>query len=247
MTDERLRIVFEYNAREYEASTVERLTASFKNHLIELIRHCCAKDTAEQSPTDFTYGQLSLDQFENIANRLSNKLLNHQVKIKDLYPLSPMQEGMLFHSILDEKSEAYFEQTIITIHEAMDTNLISRSLQKLIDRYDIFRTVFMYKEADRPLQVVLGERLAAPVHIEDVRSLPDAEKHRRLQAILQEERQRGFDLEKEVLIRLTLVQWDEDTSKLIWISHHIIMDGWCLRTVAKDFLIFTHRFGTILL
>ncbi|WDZ59769.1 non-ribosomal peptide synthetase [Paenibacillus polymyxa] len=235
VTDERLRIVFEYNAREYEASTVERLTASFKTHLIELIRHCCAKDTAEQSPTDFTYGQLSLDQFENIANRLSNKLLNHQVKIKDLYPLSPMQEGMLFHSILDEKSEAYFEQTIITIHEAMDTNLINRSLQKLIDRYDIFRTVFMYKETDRPLQVVLEERLAAPVHTEDVRSLPDAEKHRRLQAILQEEWQRGFDLEKGVLIRLALVQWDEDTSKLIWISHHIIMDGWCLRTVAKDF------------
>ncbi|MGW8957675.1 amino acid adenylation domain-containing protein [Paenibacillus sp. NPDC055715] len=76
VADERLRIVFEYNAHEYEASTVERLTASFKNHLIELIRHCCAKDTAEQSPTDFTYGQLSQGQFENIANRLTDKLLN---------------------------------------------------------------------------------------------------------------------------------------------------------------------------
>ncbi|AZH29547.1 non-ribosomal peptide synthetase [Paenibacillus sp. M-152] len=232
---ERLSIVFEYNAHEYEESTVTQLTASFKNHLIELIRHCCAKETAEQSPTDFTYGQLSLDQFENIANRLTDKLLNHQVKIKDLYPLSPMQEGMLFHAIADEKSEAYFEQTIITIHEAMDTDLISRSLQRLIDRYDIFRTVFVYKETDRPLQVVLEERSATPVHTEDVRGLPEAEKQRRLQAILQEERQRGFDLEKEVLIRLALVQWDEDISKLIWISHHIIMDGWCLRTVAKDF------------
>lgn len=52
-----------------------------------------------------------------------------QVNIKDIYPLSPMQEGMLFHSILDAKSEAYFEQTVITFNEVLDVHLVQQSLQ----------------------------------------------------------------------------------------------------------------------
>ncbi|MBE0343779.1 hypothetical protein E4V51_27085, partial [Paenibacillus sp. 28ISP30-2] len=60
VSDGKLRLVFDYNGREYEPSTVERLTAGYKKHLLELIRHCCAKVTTEQSPTDFTYGPLSI-------------------------------------------------------------------------------------------------------------------------------------------------------------------------------------------
>lgn len=73
----KMRIAFEYNEREYEASTVERLTTRYKKHLVEIIRHCYTKDTTEQSPTDFTYKQLSIDQFENISSRLAGKLLNN--------------------------------------------------------------------------------------------------------------------------------------------------------------------------
>ncbi|MVO98370.1 non-ribosomal peptide synthetase [Paenibacillus lutrae] len=71
----KLRLVFEYNGREYEASTVERLTAGYKKHLVQLIQHCCGKDTAEQSPTDFTYGQLSIAQLDTLSSSLSEKLL----------------------------------------------------------------------------------------------------------------------------------------------------------------------------
>lgn len=99
-----------------------------------------------------------------------------QVNIKDIYPLSPMQEGMLFHSILDAKSEAYFEQTVITFNEVLDVHLVQQSLQQLMNRYDIFRTIFMYKETERPLQIVLEERDALPVHFENISAFPAAEK-----------------------------------------------------------------------
>lgn len=158
-----------------------------------------------------------------------------QVKIKDLYPLSPMQEGMLFHSILDQKSEAYFEQTVITIQDILDASLIQQSLQKLVDRYDIFRTVFMYKETERPLQVVLEQREATPIHVENWSGQPDEEKKSLLESFLKNDRQTGFDLEKEVPIRLALIQWTKEDSKLIWSFPHIVMDGWCMGTVAQDF------------
>ncbi|MGG4217920.1 non-ribosomal peptide synthase/polyketide synthase [Paenibacillus jamilae] len=158
-----------------------------------------------------------------------------QVNIKDIYPLSPMQEGMLFHSILDAKSEAYFEQTVITFNEVLDVHLVQQSLQQLINRYDIFRTIFMYKETERPLQIVLEEREAMPVHFEDIGSFPEVEKGKHFTDFLKAERQAGFDLEKDVPIRLALFKWNDESSRLVWSVHHIIMDGWCMGTVAQEF------------
>ncbi|KEO76266.1 hypothetical protein EL23_24305 [Paenibacillus polymyxa] len=158
-----------------------------------------------------------------------------QVNIKDIYPLSPMQEGMLFHSILDAKSEAYFEQTVITFNEVLDVHLVQQSLQQLMNRYDIFRTIFMYKETERPLQIVLEERDALPVHFENISAFPAAEKREHFTAFLKAERQAGFDLEKDVPIRLALFEWDDESSRLVWSVHHIIMDGWCMGTVAQEF------------
>ncbi|MBP1176320.1 amino acid adenylation domain-containing protein/non-ribosomal peptide synthase protein (TIGR01720 family) [Paenibacillus sp. PvR133] len=158
-----------------------------------------------------------------------------QVNIKDIYPLSPMQEGMLFHSILDAKSEAYFEQTVITFNEVLDVHLVQQSLQQLMNRYDIFRTIFMYKETERPLQIVLEERDALPVHFENISVFPEAEKRGHFTDFLKTERQAGFDLEKDVPIRLALFQWDDDSCRLVWSVHHIIMDGWCMGTVAQEF------------
>ncbi|WP_418027853.1 non-ribosomal peptide synthase/polyketide synthase [Paenibacillus sp. JJ1722] len=158
-----------------------------------------------------------------------------QVNIKDIYPLSPMQEGMLFHSILDAKSEAYFEQTVITFNEVLDVYLVQQSLQQLMNRYDIFRTIFMYKETERPLQIVLEEREAMPVHFENISVFPEAEKREHFTDFLKAERQAGFDLEKDVPIRLALFEWSDESSRLVWSVHHIIMDGWCMGTVSQEF------------
>ncbi|MED1913794.1 non-ribosomal peptide synthase/polyketide synthase [Bacillus thuringiensis] len=117
----------------------------------------------------------------------------------------------------------------------LEASLVQQSLQKLVDRYDVFRTVFMYKETERPFQVVLGERQAASIHVENLSGRPEDEKQSYFQTFLKEERRRGFDLEKDVPIRLALFQWDEGSSKLIWAVHHIVMDGWCMGTVTEEF------------
>ncbi|MBE0339741.1 amino acid adenylation domain-containing protein [Paenibacillus sp. 23TSA30-6] len=142
---------------------------------------------------------------------------------------------MLFHSILDQKSEAYFEQTVITSQDILDASLVQQSLQKLVNRYDIFRTVFIYKETERPLQVVLEQREAAPINVENWSRQTDEEKKALLESFLKNDRQIGFDLEKDVPIRLALIRWTEEDSKLIWSFPHIVMDGWCMGTVAQDF------------
>lgn len=84
-----------------------------------------------------------------------------QPEIQDIYPLSFMQEGMLFHSLLDQESRAYFEQASFTINGSLDTERFQKSLDALIERYDIFRTAFIHKNVAKPRQVVLKSGKAA--------------------------------------------------------------------------------------
>ncbi len=158
-----------------------------------------------------------------------------QPQIQDIYPLSPMQEGMLYHSLLDPDSDAYFQQNVITLQETLNPYWVQQSLQQIINRYDVFRTIFLHKETERPLQVVLKEREAPRVEIKDVRQHSDAQKQQLLTEFQQQDRISGFDLESDVPLRITLFQWKEGISKLVWSFPHIIMDGWCLGIVAKDF------------
>ncbi|WP_326849551.1 condensation domain-containing protein [Bacillus haynesii] len=73
-----------------------------------------------------------------------------QPEIQDIYPLSFMQEGMLFHALLDQESRAYFEQASFTINGSLDTERFQKSLDALIERYDIFRTAFIHKNVAKP-------------------------------------------------------------------------------------------------
>jgi hypothetical protein len=87
--------------------------------------------------------------------------------IKDIYPLPPMQEGMLFHSLKDPESTAYFEQMSFRLQGEVNVDLIQKSINEVMKRYDILRTLFILEGTDRPLQVVLKERDAL-FHYEDL-------------------------------------------------------------------------------
>ncbi|QDS33833.1 non-ribosomal peptide synthetase [Brevibacillus brevis] len=156
------------------------------------------------------------------------------VQIKNIYRLTPMQEGMLYHFILHPESEVHFEQTVITMEESLRLDLFDQSFRDLVERFDILRTVFHYKESKKPLQIVLKQREAA-IHIEDISDLTQAEQEVFVEQFLVRDRRNRFDLEKDLLFRITVMKLSESKFKMVWSFHHIIMDGWCLGIVAKDF------------
>ncbi|MFH0070974.1 condensation domain-containing protein, partial [Peribacillus sp. NPDC056705] len=94
--------------------------------------------------------------------------------IKDIYQLSPLQKGMLFHYLHDEGQHAYFEQVDFTIEGQIDTACLEEGFNLLIQKYDIFRTVFLYEKMNEPVQVVLKERKAS-VHFIDASHMVDTE------------------------------------------------------------------------
>ncbi len=90
--------------------------------------------------------------------------MNTNDNILDIYPLSPLQEGLLFHALYDGTQDHYFNQLVFAWEGSLDIEQIRTSLSVLTARYDILRTAFVYKDLDRPLQVVLGNRALRVVY-----------------------------------------------------------------------------------
>ncbi|WP_052675795.1 non-ribosomal peptide synthetase [Paenibacillus sp. IHBB 10380] len=153
--------------------------------------------------------------------------------IKLIQKLSPLQEGMLFHYLLDGNSTTYFEQIDFTFAGEMRIDLFEESLNILLKKYDVFRTIFMIEELKRPLQIVLTER-PAKIDYEDISNYEENEKLSYIKEFKKKDREKGFDLRKDLLMRLSVIQTGKETYRVIWSYHHIIMDGWCTGIVLGD-------------
>src|SRR5690606_31385828 len=140
----------------------------------------------------------------------------------------PMQEGMLFHSLHDRASVAYFQQVSYHMKGELNISCVKASLNELFKRYDILRTVFDYKKKDQPLQIVLKER-EVDFNYDDLRSLTStAAKVEFVQQFKKKDKERSFDLTKDILMRVSVLQLEDNEYEFIWSHHHILMDGWCL-------------------
>ncbi|QOS97403.1 amino acid adenylation domain-containing protein [Brevibacterium sp. JNUCC-42] len=155
-----------------------------------------------------------------------------KANIKDIYTLSPLQKGMLFQHIKEETT-AYFEQLHFTIKGQLYVDSFEASFQHLINKYDVLRTVFLYKNMTQPMQMVLKERKTS-VHFEDISHLDPKAVSQYVEDFKNEDREKGFDLSKDVLMRFTILKAGAESYHLIWSFHHILMDGWCMGIVLQD-------------
>ena len=161
-------------------------------------------------------------------------MLNKE-NLKDIYPLSPMQSGMLFHALLNSGSDAYFEQMTFRIQGQFEVSLWEKSWQILVQRHDILRTVFSLKKIDQPLQIVLKQR-DIEFSCTDLRHLDFAAQNNYLIEYQQKDRQRGFDLTRDRLIRIALFQYQTDNYMMVWSFPHILLDGWCNGIIHEELL-----------
>ena len=154
--------------------------------------------------------------------------------IEDIYELSPLQQGMLFHTLYAPKSHMYFEQFSFTLHAALNVPAFEHAWQQVVDRHPILRTSFVWEGLEKPVQVV-HRRVALPVDRHDWSTLSAAEQTERLKAYLQADRERGFELSVAPLMRLAVIRLAEMTYQLVISFDHLILDGWSLAIVFREF------------
>jgi amino acid adenylation domain-containing protein len=153
--------------------------------------------------------------------------------LEDIYQLSPLQQGMLFHTLYAPGSGVYVEQMSCMLRGDLDRAAFQRAWQLGSDQHPVLRTAFYWEGLEAPLQVV-SRQVRVPWQEQDWQDISSAEQQQRLKAYLQADRLQDFDLTEAPLMRLHLIRIAKDAYYFIWSYHHMLLDGWSLPLLLQD-------------
>jgi len=153
--------------------------------------------------------------------------------IEQIYELSPLQQGMLFHSVLEPQSGLYIEQFGLTLAGPINVVALQNAFANVLKRHAVLRSSFYWKEFDKPLQVVNRE-VELNFETENWSALSEGEQQAELAAWVKADQERGFELSKAPLMRVRLIQLGENQHQLFWTFHHILIDGWSIQIVLRE-------------
>ncbi|HZI16962.1 MAG TPA: amino acid adenylation domain-containing protein [Pyrinomonadaceae bacterium] len=221
----RLLMTWTYSENLHERETVERLSESYMAALRALTQHCASPEAGGYTPSDFPLA--GLDQQE------LDRLLDGGRGVEDVYPLTPLQQGLLFHTLYAPDSGVYFTQLVCTLHADLDAVAFRHAWQQTLDHYPVLRTAFAWAGVEEPLQIV-HRRVTLPWEEEDWREAAPAEREARLATYVAENQRRGFDLSTAPLTRCALFRAEDAVYQVVWSFHHLLLDGWGLAIVVGE-------------
>jgi len=210
-----LNLNWSFSREMFDPASIEQLAADYAEELKALIEHCCQPENTGATPSDFPLARLNQAQLEGLSLPLS--------RVEDIYPLSPMQQGMLFQSLYGQGSGDYINQMRVDVH-GLDVARFQAAWQVALEHHDILRTGFLWQtELEQPLQVVY-KAVSVPLVEHDWQQRAD--RSEALDALADAARAEGFVLEQAPLLSLVVVRTGADSHHLIYTNHHILMDGW---------------------
>ena len=162
--------------------------------------------------------------------------ISNPENLEDLYQLSPMQQGMLFHSLYTPNSSVYFEQSLFTIKGDLNIAAFEDSWKRVVQRHSILRTAFLWEDLENPVQAVFRQ-VDLAVTNRDWRALTSEQRERGLQSLIEIDRDEGFVLSEAPLLRLTLMRYADDEYKFLFSRHHMVLDRWSRSLLFKEFFV----------
>ena len=160
--------------------------------------------------------------------------------LEDLYELAPLQQGMLFHSLVGVESDVYLITLNYVIEGRLDAGVFARAWQEAVDRNPILRTSFHWEAAAKPLQLV-HRRVPLPIDQHDWRGLTEDESAQRLAAYVATDSRRSMPLDAPPLMRLGIIRIGEERWRIVWTFHHILLEGWSASLLLQQVIAFYRR------
>ncbi|WP_426751162.1 amino acid adenylation domain-containing protein [Myxococcus sp. Y35] len=213
----RLELSWTYSENVHARATIESLAQAYLEALRALLAEHRALRTASVPHLDLSLAELDRRTLEHVLAQVP--------ELEDLYPLSPVQEGMLFHARLSPHSGIYFEQLVWTFRGHVDMAAFRRAWEALVARNAILRTSFLWDGMPEPLQVVRS-KVALDWTEHDWRGLTSTEQQSREEALLRDDRARGFDLIRAPAMRWVMMRTGDSEWRCAWSYHHLLLDGW---------------------
>ncbi|MCY1271539.1 Linear gramicidin synthase subunit B [compost metagenome] len=221
-----LALQFGYSREMYRRETIEALAEAYRAELEALVEHCLAEGNGGFTPSDFPLAKLTQAQLDALPVPVAS--------VEDIYPLSPMQEGLLVHTLLEPHSGIYFMQDRYIIDSEIDLPRFTAAWREVARRHDALRASFSLDDDGQMLQII--HRDAAPeVDFRDWSERPEGEHEAALQELLATDRAQGFDLLNKPPFALRLIRRGAGQYWFILSNHHILIDAWCRSLLLQDF------------
>ncbi|CAM5357822.1 Carrier domain-containing protein OS=Streptomyces antimycoticus OX=68175 GN=SSPO_092200 PE=4 SV=1 [Streptomyces antimycoticus] len=203
----------------YDEATVRRLADDCLAALKEIVAHCAEPGAGGRTPSDFPLARLDQRQVDLVAGDGG--------AVEDVYPLTPLQAGMLFHGLVDSGATggAYFDQIAIRIGGIADPDAFAAAWQRVVDRTPGLRSSVRWEGLAEPVQLV-HRRAELPTTRLDWRGLTPSAREEALGRLLAEDRAAGMELTSAPLSRIAVAGLPDDEVMLVWTSHHLMLDGW---------------------
>ncbi|MEU0391133.1 amino acid adenylation domain-containing protein, partial [Streptomyces chartreusis] len=224
--DVRLDAVWSWPQEVLDREQVQELADLWVRMLGALAGHAALPEAGGHSPSDFPLVTLEQEQLDGWAGE--------GMVVEDVLPLSPLQEGLLFHALFDEDTvDVYNVQLAFDLSGALDVGVLRRSAEVLVGRHASLRACFRERENGEPVQVIAGS-VSVPWRVVDLSDLPGAGQRERVARLLEEERAARFDMASAPLMRFLVIRLAPDRHKLVIMNHHILLDGWSSPLVVRE-------------
>ncbi|GCF07282.1 non-ribosomal peptide synthase/polyketide synthase [Dictyobacter arantiisoli] len=225
IVDGSFAVDWSYCSALHEAETIERLATNFMQRIRQLIVLCQDLQNSGYTPSDFPLAHLTQNQID--------RFLGNNRNVESVYPLSPLQQGLLFHSVYEPVGGDHIIQTCFTIEGSLNVDAFVQAWQQVSERHAILRTGFIWDGLQEPLQVV-AHTATVPVVCVDWQAHSTDEQQAQLAEYLKADRFQGFTLSQAPLLRLLLCQCAPERYQVVWTYHHLLLDGWSIPLLLTD-------------
>lgn len=226
LVDGVLQMNVKYNEAIFPEEMMSAFMKSYHETLESMIKELSESTESFMTPCDFQYKGLSISELATLKNTKA---------IEEVYKLSPLQEGLYYHWISDVNKSSYCSQRSIRLEmPSMAIKNIRKSYEKLIDRHSILRTGFT--TVNGTLLQIVRKNVSDTFfyqNISDVKKVEEKEMY--VSDFKNKDRNLGFGLDQNSLIRLSVLDLGNGVFEFIWSNHHILMDGWCSSILINEF------------
>ena len=229
--DNRLSMTWNYSEECFLQATIKRVAQHMLDNLRMLIVHSLTHNAGGFTPTDFPLTNLTQQQLEDLPIASSYTVQD----VQDLYPLSPLQQGLLFLNQYTPRAQTYHSQFSFMLEGTIDCAALQQAWQQTIAAHAILRTGIIWDGLPEPLQIVYNSA-HLPWEEHDWRGDSTAVQDEKLKALLQADLDHGFDFMRPPLIRLFFIRLTDHDTHFLWSQHHILLDGWSTFLLFKEIL-----------
>lgn len=220
-----LEVEWAYSANVHSEETIKALVHAFTSALEQIIDHCTDPGSGGGTPSDFPLARLDQASVDRLAGNGRS--------VEDIYPLTPAQAGMLFHSLAGPADDIYTGHFTAVIDGIADPAALAEAWQRVADRTSALRTAIVWRGISEPVQVVY-RHVEVPVAHHDLRDLSPAEQQAEARRHWEQCTRQQVELRRAPLLRLTILRLSDVSVRLLWSAHHLILDGWSFASVLSD-------------